>query len=406
MNVILTTLFGIEALTAEELIGLGYPREQLILSDGQVRLDPGTGPDAFSRAIQAVARLNIGVRTAERVLVELASFPAADFNALFDQTRALPWEDWIPTGAAFTVAGYSRKSALYGIPACQSLIKKAIVSRLLAVQGRSPDSQLAEDPAMGFLRIQFGIVADRVSMMVDTSGDGLHKRGYRRLRHEAPIKETLAAAMLMVSRFAPFSDEALVDPCCGSGTIPIEAALLACRLAPGLNRSFAGEKWPLIGESPFRLAREEAMAATDLKVPGQPFIFGSDLSEQAIKFAGTNAKRAGVEAFIGWKTADLKTLNKPRLTDWTGFSRHLVIGNPPYGERLLDLEQAEAIYRALGQNYLDRGLAAEGIRLSIITPHERFETLVGGRADKRRKLYNGMIRCTLFHYFKQRRNIS
>ncbi len=182
--------------------------------------------------------------------------------------------------------------------------------------------------------------------------------------------------------------------------------LACCRLAPGLNRSFAGEKWPLIGESPFRLAREEAMAATDLKVPGQPFIFGSDLSEQAIKFAGTNAKRAGVEAFIGWKTADLKTLNKPRLTDWTGFSRHLVIGNPPYGERLLDLEQAEAIYRALGQNYLDRGLAAEGIRLSIITPHERFETLVGGRADKRRKLYNGMIRCTLFHYFKQRRNIS
>ena len=257
MKVVLTTLFGIEALTADELTGLGYPREQLTISDGQVRLDPGDEPGSFSQTALAIARLNVRIRTAERVLVELASYPAADFDTLFDSARSLPWEDWIAPGAAFTVNGYSRKSALFGIPACQSLIKKAIVSRLLAARGQSPDSRLAEDPSVGLLRIQFGIVSDQVSMMVDTSGEGLHKRGYRPLQHEAPIKETLAAAMLMVSRFAPFSDEAVVDPCCGSGTIPIEAALLAFGIAPGLNRPFAGEHWPIVGAQPFRQAREE-----------------------------------------------------------------------------------------------------------------------------------------------------
>jgi putative N6-adenine-specific DNA methylase len=404
MKVILTTLFGIEALTAAELEKLGYARSQIAVSDGQVRLDTGEGPDAMRAAAIAAARLNVNIRTAERVLIQLAEFPAQDFDTFFESSRALPWQEWIVPGAAFTVNGYSRKSALFGIPACQSLLKKAIVSRLQISRGLTPDSRLAEDPAIGLVRVQFGIVADQVSMMVDTSGDGLHKRGYRPLQHEAPIKETLAAAMIMVSRFEPFSDEALVDPCCGSGTIPIEAALMAFDIAPGLNRPFAGEHWPVIGAEPFRLAREEAMGKMDLTPPDLPFIFGSDLSPHAVDVAQSNARRAGVESLVRFRTADLTRLSPAELQRWTGHPRQLVICNPPYGERLLDLEQAEALYQSIGKIFLDRGMAASGIRLSVISPHEQFEKFAGGTADKRRKLYNGMIRCTLYHYYKQRRN--
>lgn len=396
MKIIMTTLFGIEALTAEELTDMGYARENITIIDGQVQLKADDLP-------LAVARCNVFLRTAERVLVELAEYPASDFNTLFDRARSLPWEDWIAPGSAFVVNGYSRKSALFGIPSCQSLIKKAIVARLLAARGQAADSHLLEDPTLGMVKIQFGIVNDQVSMMVDTSGDGLHKRGYRPLQHEAPIKETLAAAMLMVSRFQPFSDEAMIDPCCGSGTLPIEAAMIACRIAPGLNRPFAGEQWPVIGGAAFRLAREEAMARMNLTPAGQPFIFGSDLAPRAIEVSEANARRAGVEQIIRFRQGDLMNLTPAALTEWTGFSRHLVICNPPYGERLLDVEQAEAIYDGLGRNFLDLGMARPGIRLSVISPDENFENIVGGRADKRRKLYNGMIRCTLFHYFKQRR---
>lgn len=396
MKIIMTTLFGIEALTAEELTDMGYTRENITIIDGQVQLKADDLP-------LAVARCNVFLRTAERVLVELAEYPASDFNTLFDRARSLPWEDWIAPGSAFVVNGYSRKSALFGIPSCQSLIKKAIVARLLAARGLAADSHLPEDPTLGMVKIQFGIVNDQVSMMVDTSGDGLHKRGYRPLQHEAPIKETLAAAMLMVSRFQPFSDEAMVDPCCGSGTLPIEAAMIACRIAPGMNRPFAGEQWPVIGSAPFRQAREEAMSRMNLTPAGQPFIFGSDLAPRAIEVCEANARRAGVEQIIRFRQGDLMGLTPAALTDWTGFCRHLVICNPPYGERLLDVEQAEAIYDGLGRNFLDQGMARPGIRLSVISPDENFENIVGGRADKRRKLYNGMIRCTMFHYFKQRR---
>jgi putative N6-adenine-specific DNA methylase len=406
MKVVLTTLFGIEALTADEIGSLGYARDQIKVSDGQVQLSIGDGPDAVDQAARAAARFNVFVRTAERVLVQLAEYPAQDFDTLFDSAHALPWEDWIIPGAAFTVNGYSRKSVLFGIPACQALIKKAIVSRLLKVRGFAPDSRLPEDPAIGLVRIQFGIVSDRVAIQVDTSGDGLHKRGYRPLQHEAPIKETLAAAILMVSRFQPFSDEALVDPCCGSGTFPIEAALMAFGIAPGLNRPFAGEHWPVIGAAPYRLAREEAMARMDLTAPEQPFIFGADLSPRAVEVSTANARRAGVEALVRFRQADLTAMTPDSLKSWTAYPRQLLVMNPPYGERLLDLQQAEALYASIGRSFLDRGMARPGIRLSVITPDEQFEKIVGGGADKRRKLYNGMIKCTLYHYYKQRRVLS
>ncbi len=403
MKIVMTTLFGIEALTADELTGLGYARENIRVTDGQVVLDAGDAPGETARTALAVARLNVFLRTAERVLVQLAEFPANDFDTLFESTYDLPWHEWIAPGAAFTVNGYSRKSALFGIPACQSLVKKAIVKRLLAARGLAPDSHLSEDPEIGLVKVQFGIVADQVAMMVDTSGDGLHKRGYRPLQHEAPIKETLAAAMIMVSRFEPFSDEALVDPCCGSGTIPIEAALMAFKIAPGMNRAFAGENWQLIGAAAFKLAREEALARMDLTPPDRPFIYGSDLVPRALEVCEANAHRAGVEKLLRFRQADLKGLTTDDLDNWTGHPRQLIICNPPYGERMLDVEQAESLYAAMGDIFLDRGMARPGIRLSVITPDEQFENIAGGRADKRRKLYNGMIRCTMFHYYKQRR---
>ena len=192
----MTTLFGIEAVTAGELADLGFKQDQVAVSDGQVALDVG---DAIDKAAEIVARLNICLATAERVLLQMATFPAVTFEALFDGVRALPWEDWLPASYAFHVNGYSRKSRLFGVPACQSLIKKAIVDRLLFAWHLQPGSQLPEDRSRGLIRIQFAIVADEVSLMIDTSGDGLHKRGYRPLQHEAPIKETLAGCSDVVA---------------------------------------------------------------------------------------------------------------------------------------------------------------------------------------------------------------
>jgi putative N6-adenine-specific DNA methylase len=402
MNLIMTTLLGVEALTADELAGLGYDRAAIRVSDGLIRLDAGDAPGELKNTALAAARLNVGLRTAERVLVELASFRAADFDTLFDTVRSLAWEEWIAPNFAFHVNGYSRKSVLASVPACQSLIKKAIVSRLLASRGLRQDGRLAEDPDMGLIRVQFSLVADQLSLMVDTSGDSLHKRGYRPLRHESPIRETLAAAMLLASRYNPDGDEAVFDPFCGSGSLPIEAALLRQHIAPGLKRAFAGEAWPVVGPQPFRLAREEAQARIRPS-SGQPAVFGSDVAADAVALAAENARQAGVAAAIDFRCQDIRDFRLADLSAWTGYSRHLIICNPPYGERSLDLYQAEDLYRCLGGVFLEGGQARPGIRLSVITPHDGFEKLVGGVADKRRKLYNGMIKCTLYHYFRQRR---
>lgn len=399
VNIIMTTLFGIESLAVEELMDLGYDRSQLTVTDGQIVLDAGAG------AAMAAARLNIQLRTVERVLVQLAQFKAIDFDSLFDQTRQQPWEDWLDRGVAFHINGYSRKSTLFGIPACQSLVKKAIVDRLAASLGLAPGSHVPEDLNLGLVRIQFSIVQDIVTLMVDTSGDGLHKRGYRPLRNEAPLKETLAAALVRLSQFRPFSDEALVDPFCGSGTIPIEAALQAFRIAPGLNRTFAGEKWSMIGADAFATARTEALDMMRREKPDTVFIFGSDISPQAVALAEQNARRAGVDGLIRFRSQDIRRLSLASLTAWTGFDRHLLVCNPPYGERLLDTAAANELYAAIGSLCLTAGHLLPGVRLSVITPEETFERLVDARADKRRKLYNGMIRCTLYHYFRQRSRV-
>jgi putative N6-adenine-specific DNA methylase len=407
MDIVMTTLFGLEALTADECCGLGFSRDSIQVSDGQVRIHP----DETAAGIQisqknlalALARLNVFLRTAERVLVELASFPASDFNTLFDSVRGMPWETYLEPGVAFHVNGYSRKSALVSVPACQGLIKKAIVDRLVTARHLAPGSHVPENEEQGLIRIQFSIVADQVSILVDTSGESLHKRGYRPLLHGAPIRETLAAGMLIVSKYRPFGDEAIYDPFCGSGTLPIEAALMALNIAPGARRPFAGEGWHLIGPEPYKLAREEAEDGVDRQPHGRASIFGSDLSVQSVETSLANAKRAGVEGVTAFRQADINQMDLSAIAAWTGFDRHLVICNPPYGERLLDLQGARSLYRQLSRLFLEQGAARPGIRLSVISPDAEFEGIAGGMADKRRKLYNGMIKCTLYHYFRTRR---
>jgi len=400
MKVVVTALFGVESVVADELVALGYPREKISVSDAQIVLDPGSQAEA---AI-AIARANVWLRTGERVLASLGSFTAHDFDALFDQTKVMPWEEWIPKGAEFIVNGYSRKSTLFGIPSCQRIIKKAIVARLLKASGLSEQATLPEEASIGSVRIQFSIVADEVTFMVDTSGDGLHKRGYRPLRHEAPIRETLAAAMLHLSRYQPQSDEVLFDPFCGSGTIPIEAAMIATRTAPGRLRRFSGENWPLVGQNAFARAREEARDLYRVPDRDLPFIFGTDIEPAAIKTAAENAARAGMSDLIHFETADAMTLSADRMKALTGFERFLVIGNPPYGERMLDFQQANDLVVGIGQTFCEKGKARQDLRLSLISPEDGFERLVGGQADKRRKLYNGMIKCTMYHYFRHHFN--
>lgn len=399
MNVVMTTLFGLESLVADELQDLGYAREQITVTDGQVVLDAGSG------IALATARANVNLRTAERVLVQLAQYPARDFETFFEQARDLPWEDWIDRGCAIHVNGYSRKSVLFGIPACQSLLKKAIVARLAQAYGLAPGSRIREDQAVGLVRIQFGIVQDVVTLMVDSSGDGLHKRGYRPLRHEAPIKETLAAGLVKLSLFRPDAGEVLFDPFCGSGTIPIEAALISRRIAPGLNRSFAGEHWSLIGQAAFAQAKAEARERVDRSPAAKPLIFGSDLSAQAATLSAENARVAGVSDLVRFRAQDIMRLRLPELKQWTQADAILVIGNPPYGERLLDIEAARDLYQATCDIFLPQGQLAEGIRLSLLTPDADFEKIAGRPADKRRKLYNGMIRCMMYHYYRHPRKM-
>lgn len=398
MRLIMTTHFGVESLVKDELLALDYPADWIKVLNGQVILTPDAGDLA-----SAVAKCNVWLRTAERVLINIAEAKARTFDELFDFTTTIPWEDLIPDEWAFHVNGYSRKSALFGIPACQGIIKKAIVNRLSTKRGVLPGANLPEDELAGLLKIQFSIVDDMVSFMIDTSGDGLHKRGYRPLAHIAPIKETLAAAMVILSKFAPFSDEALVDPFCGSGTIPVEAALIAMNIAPGINRNFSAERWPVIGTKAFAAVREEAMDLRDSEPVETPFIFGSDIDAKNIALSKENAARADVNRIISFRKGDAASLTVQEIRKWTGYPKALIIANPPYGERVLDVDQARALFGSVGKCWLAGGKAREELRISIIAPYESFESDFGGIADKRRKLYNGMIPCNMFHYFKHTR---
>lgn len=327
-----------------------------------------------------LARVNICSRFAERVQIFVGSFEARSFEELFQGVKNLEWERFIGSEDAFPVKGYSINSALFSTRDCQAITKKAVVERLKI---KYHTEWFAESGPVH--QIQFAINKDVVSMLIDTSGAGLHKRGYRLDANEAPIKETLAAALCSISHLKPYHK--FYDPMCGSGTILIEGALMARNIAPGINRNFSAERFDVI---PRRVWSEERERAKSLERECHDFeAFGSDIDPEAIKMAQINAERANVGNLIDFKTADIKDFSPS--TD-----RGTVICNPPYGERMLDISESEMLYGTMGRAFPQK----HGWSYTIISPDEEFETAFGRKADKRRKLYNGMIRCQVYMYFK------
>ena len=362
--------FGLESVLSSEIRRMGG--ENVQVTDGRVTFD---GDENL------IARSNIGLRTAERVQLVLGRFEARSFEELFQGVRKIPFEDYIGRKDAFPVkSGWALKSQLHSIPDCQSIIKKAIVTRLQEAYGVHWFEESGPTCA-----IEFSIHHDQVMISLDTTGVGLHKRGYRRSSVIAPIKETLAAGIIDIAHVYP--DSQLYDPFCGSGTLLIEAAMHAMRIAPGLRRRFSAEKWSWL---PQKVWQQERHRAFDLIQRDATFhAYGSDIDPEAVELAQHNAKQAGVDARIEVVQRDIKDFLIPK-------EKGVVICNPPYGERLLDIKAAQEIYRTMGKVF------GQGFphRYYIISPDMEFERSFGRKADKRRKLYNGMIPCQLYMYFK------
>jgi putative N6-adenine-specific DNA methylase len=366
IDLIATATFGLESPVAREVAALGY---ETTVADGRVD---------FTADVAAIPRANINLRCADRVLVKVGSFPADDFGVLFEGTKALPWEEWLPENANFPVSGKSVRSKLYSVPDCQALVKKAIVERLKTKYRRS---WFDEDGPL--YAVEVALLADVVTLTIDTTGPGLHKRGYRDLSVAAPLKETLAAAMISLARWYP--DRPFVDPCCGSGTIPVEAALIGCRIAPGIGREFAAQAWPNLPPQNWKYAREEAWGAAR---PNEPLdITGSDIDGSVLTLAERHARRAGVGRQVRFVKRPVAELVSEK-------ERGVVVCNPPYGERIGEAAEVERLYRALGQ--ASKRLPTWSF--NVITAYQGFEKLFGRRADKRRKLYNGRIECQYYQY--------
>ena len=369
LELVATCLFGLEKLLGAEIDALGLRRLETM--DGRV---------IFEGSEADIPRANIGLRCAERVMIRLGAFPARNFEELFQGTKKLPWEAWIGKYDAFPVKGHCIKSKLYSVPDCQSIIKKAIVSRLSDAYG----IRWFQENGVKY-QIEFFLFKDVVSVMIDTSGTALHKRGYRPDAGAAPLRETLAAALALTAR--PREDTLIWDPTCGSGTIAIEAAMILANRAPGLGRGFAGESFPQIPAALWKNAREAAEAA--IKRDAEFEVWASDIDEEILDVAYENALRAGVEEHLRIFQADVREIEKPDR-------RGSIVCNPPYGERLMTPEEAEALYRDIGRVF-DGFLPWQ---IYVITSHPAFEKCYGRRADKIRKLYNGMIPCNLYQYFK------
>ncbi len=371
INLIAPCLFGTESIAADEFRRMGFT--EIVTENGRVKL---------AGDFNMLARANICSRFAERILINVGEFYAATFTELFDGVKALDWENFIGKDDAFPVNGWSIDSILHSIPDCQSIIKKAIVERLKLKYSVSRFAETGPE-----YRIRFSIHKNSVTMMIDTSGEGLHKRGYRRNSNAAPLKETLAASMCDLARIYP--DTKLLDPFCGSGTLLIEAALMATKTAPGLRRFFAAERFGFIPE---KVWREERTRAQDLILHNVDFrAQGFDIDKNAVELTLENAKKAGVSKYVKAAVADVKDFTPPE-------ERCLIITNPPYGERLLDVKAAEELYTVMGNRFKEGG----GRKYYVISPHDEFEKYFGRTADKRRKLYNGMIKCQLFMYFKNK----
>ncbi len=369
IQLVATCLFGLERLLGEEIDALGYKR-----------LDTMDGRVTFEGDESAVARANINLRFAERVFIKLGDFPAYSFDELFEGTRALPWEKYISRLDSFPVKGHAIKSKLFSVPDCQSIVKRAVVSRLSSEYGIN----WFEETGVKY-QIEFFIFKDVATLMIDTTGMALHKRGYRPASGAAPIRETLAAAIAKLSR--PRPDVLLWDPFCGSGTIAIEGAMILANIAPGVNRKFAAEEFAALNSKIFLEAREEAM---DLERLDEDFeIFASDIDGDVLKIARENASRAGVDEKIKFFEMDATKIKKLDR-------RATIVCNPPYGERLMEQKEAEQLYRDMGKAFRE----LEPWQIYVITSCEYFERLYGRRADKTRKLYNGMIPCNFYQFFK------
>ena len=362
-------LLGLEKLVGDEVKKLG-------LSD--VRVENGR---ILCRGEAAdIPRLNINLRCGARVLLVLNRFRAPDFEALFQGTRAVAWEEWIGREDEFPVTGWSINSTLSSVPACQSIVKKAAAERLGEKYG------LTTLPETGKRRqIRFSIMKDEALLCLDTSGEGLYKRGYRAVGVAAPLRETLAAAMVLLTRYR--GKDPFCDPFCGSGTIAIEAALIAKNRAPGLNRSFAAQSWRQLDRKLWMDAAEEAM---DREFHGRYEIWGGDLDPEAVAIARHNAELAEVEDTVSFEVADATRFH------WGGLYGR-VVTNPPYGERLMEHKEVEALYRAFGRS-VDK--LPDSWRVAVLSSHTEFERCFGRPAAKKRKLYNGMMKCDLFFYGK------
>lgn len=361
--------FGLEAVLKREIDKLGYDITEV--ADGRV---------TFLGDEEALCRGNLFLRTAERILIKIGSFHAESFEDLFQGTKALPWEDYIPKEGKFWVAkAASIKSKLFSPSDIQSVMKKAMVERL---KGIYHVNWFSEEGANFPVRVF--LMKDQVTVGLDSTGDSLHKRGYRKLVAQAPIAENLAAALIMLT---PWNRERiLVDPFCGSGTFPIEAAMMAANMAPGMKRGFTAEGWEhVVGKALWQEARAEARDLVDLSV--KPDIQGYDIDDKMINIARENAKTAGVEGMIHFQRRELAHLSHPKKY---GF----LITNPPYGERLPDKGQMPELYRMIGERF--RSL--DSWSMYLISAYENAEQYIGRKADKNRKIYNGMMKAYFYQY--------
>ena len=371
-ELIATATFGLEAVVKREIQELGY--RIIKTEDGKV---------TYMGDERAIVRSNLWLRSADRVLLKMAEFMAEDFEELFQQTKALPWEQLIPIDGRFTVTGSSVKSILHSVPACQSIVKKAIVEKLREFYSVDVFEESGAD-----YTVKVTILKDRVTLTVDTSGAGLHKRGYRKADVAAPIKETLAAAMVQLSFWK--AGRILLDPCCGSGTIPREAAMNGRNIAPGLNRSFACEGWELIDRKLWKEEKKAAFEAIDYDA--QLDIYGFDIDRKAVQASIENAVEAGVDDCIVFKKADASKL-RPVGTNG------IVITNPPYGERIGEEKQIEAIYSGFSRFFREN---PDWSLFMITTDKDAEQKVMSRKADRRRKLYNGRLETCYYQFHGQR----
>lgn len=370
-QLVATAAMGLEAIVAEEVRDLGYETK---VENGKVY---------FEGDELAIARSNLWLRVADRVKIVVAQFPVTTFDELFEKTKAINWERFLPVDANFPVSGKSVKSKLFSVPDCQAIVKKAIVERLKTHYGRIG---LLDETGATF-KIEVSILKDVATLTIDTSGAGLHKRGYRTTQGEAPLKETLAAALVKISKWSP--SRPFVDLFCGSGTIPIEAAMIGQNIAPGFNREFISETWPWMPESVWEEARNEAdeLANYDQEL----MIIGSDIDHRMIAIAEENALEAGF--------ADIITFKQMQATDFTTkLTDGVIISNPPYGERIGEKEEIEKVMHKLGivmANYPTWSVY-------MLSSMENFEQVYGKKATKKRKLFNGFIRTDFYQFWGQK----